>query len=461
MRTPFHSILLPVFFVLGACMPSQTLEMPSRAIGDLDSDMPPMRVFTAPQPERFPISNSDLARDFIDLSFQLESGRTLPVFTRFEGPVTVRVTGAPPPTLGPDLSRLLYRLQTEAGIDITPTNDPAANITIESVTRAQIRSHLPHAACFVVPNISRLSEFRLARRTPNTDWARLTRREQLAIFIPNDATPQEMRDCLHEELAQALGPLNDLFRLPQSVFNDDNVHAVLTGYDMMILRATYAPELRSGMTRGQVAEKLPAILARVNPGGVAVAPRRAASTPRDWKTAMETALGPQATITERRSAAARALDIARIMGWQDHRLGFAHYITGRLNLPLDPAAAIAHFQTADSLFAQRPEYAMYRANVAAQLAAHLVAQGRGAEAVTMIGDHLPVVARHENAALMATLSMLRAEALDVAGRGVEAQAVRLDSLGWARYGFGADGAIRAKLREISALNPLNRRNGRI
>jgi len=72
-----------------------------------------------------------------------------------------------------------------------------------------------------------------------------------------------------------------------------------------------------------------------------------------------------------------------------------------------------------------------------------------------------VVIRHENAALVATLNMLRAEALELSGRGVEAQAVRLDSLGWARYGFGADGVIRAKLREISALSPLNRRNGRI
>ncbi len=45
-----------------------------------------------------------------------------------------------------------------------------------------------------------------------------------------------MRDCLHEELAQALGPLNDLYRLSNSVFNDDNFHSVLTGFDMEMLR---------------------------------------------------------------------------------------------------------------------------------------------------------------------------------------------------------------------------------
>ena len=442
-------------------MPGAVSEMPSRAAAEIDSTMPPMRVFSAPQPTQFPIANADLQRDFIDLSFLLESGRTLPVLTRFEGPITVRVTGNPPATLASDLNRLLFRLRNEAGIAISQTAASDANITIEAVSRAEIRSHLPQAACFVVPNISRLSEFRLARRSPRTDWARLSTRERMAVFVPNDASPQEVRDCLHEEMAQALGPLNDLYRLPQSVFNDDNVHAVLTGYDMMILRATYAPELRSGMTRAQVEARLPGILARINPGGQGIAPHYAGQTPREWVDAMQTALGVGAAPGARRSAAMQTLSIARTLGWQDHRLGFAHYILGRLILPVDPAEAVAQFQAADRVFAQRPEYGLHRAMVAAQLSAYLVAQGRGPEAVDMIGLHLPVVIRHENAALVATLNMLRAEALELSGRGVEAQAVRLDSLGWARYGFGADGVIRAKLREISALSPLNRRNGRI
>ena len=72
-----------------------------------------------------------------------------------------------------------------------------------------------------------------------------------------------MRDCLHEEFAQALGPLNDLYRLPNSVFNDDNVHTVLTSFDMLILKITYAPSLKSGMSRTQVQARLPAILKKL------------------------------------------------------------------------------------------------------------------------------------------------------------------------------------------------------
>ena len=50
----------------------------------------------------------------------------------------------------------------------------------------------------------------------------------MAVFLPGDVSPQEIRDCLHEELAQALGPVNDLYRLTDSVFNDDNFNTVLT-----------------------------------------------------------------------------------------------------------------------------------------------------------------------------------------------------------------------------------------
>ena len=57
-------------------------------------------------------------------------------------------------------------------------------------------------------------------------------RKRVAIFIPVDISFQDVRDCLHEELAQALGPLNDLYRVSDSVYNDDNFHIILTSYDM-------------------------------------------------------------------------------------------------------------------------------------------------------------------------------------------------------------------------------------
>lgn len=446
--------LLPFVMLLNACVPASQPDVASRAIV-AGSTLPPMKSFATQRPAYVPSSNQDLTRNFLDLSFQMESGRPLPVLTRFEGPITVRITGAPPSTLAPDLSRLLGRLRSEAGIDISPTTSKDANITIQAVSRRQIRNVLPNAACFVAPNVSTLNQYRSARRSQRTNWTLITEREKLAIFLPNDASPQEARDCLHEELAQALGPLNDLYRLPDSVFNDDNVHTVLTAFDMLILRAYYDPALQSGMTRGQVANALPAVFARINPGGTARPTRAPAKTPRDWSNAIQTALGPTASAATRQQAAYSAVKIAEAQGWQDHRRGFAHYAMGRVLQSSDPAAAHQHYLRAQSYYSKSPGTQLHQAYVATQLAAYAISQADGSKALSLVEPYLSTATQSENAALLSTLLLLKAEGLELERRYADARLVRVDSLGWARYGFGPDWAVRAKQREIASLNPLN------
>ena len=88
--------LFPVLMALSACMPVPSEDTPTRAAVVAPSSLPPMKVFTVPRPTRPALANSDLIRDFLDLAFRLESGRDLAVFTRFEGPISIRLTGAPP-----------------------------------------------------------------------------------------------------------------------------------------------------------------------------------------------------------------------------------------------------------------------------------------------------------------------------------------------------------------------------
>lgn len=455
-----RNFLLPALFTLVGCMPGHISDTPSRGIvQDGTLGLPPLKSFTTTVQQAPMRANSDIARDFLALAFQLESGRELPVLTRFEGPISIRVTGAPPATLLPDLSRLIYRLQSEARLPVSLTNAPNANITVQAVSRAEIRRNLPHAACFVVPNISDISEYKAARRTEKTNWAALRSRQKLAVFVPNDASPQEVRDCLHEELAQAIGPLNDLYRLPDSVFNDDNMHTVLTGFDMLILRTYYAPELRTGMSKRQVAALLPGLLARLNPAGEALSPTRTAPTPRSYINAVQTALGPGASMPQRRVAAQKALSISRAFGWQDHRRAFAHYAMGRISQVSDPALALEHFQAADQLYARSSATTLHRAYVASQLASHALSEGNGLRALGLVNPALHIAQKHENAALLSTLMLLRAEALELTGRSSEAHHVRLDSLGWARYGFGSEWAVRAKMREIETLSPSRGKRG--
>ncbi|MFK7835554.1 MAG: DUF2927 domain-containing protein [Sulfitobacter sp.] len=445
--------VLPLVLLLNACVPASQPEVATRAnFGQ--STLPPMKTFAATMPAAPIRSNNDLAIDFVELSFQMESGRRLPVLTRFETPITVKVSGRPSATLNADLRTLIGRLRSEARIDISQTNAPTANITIEAVSRADIRGVLPHAACFVAPNVSSLAEYRKARRKPQTNWTLLQQREKLAIFLPNDSSPQEVRDCLHEELAQALGPLNDLYRLPDSVFNDDNVHTVLTGFDMLILRTYYDPALRSGMTRGQVAAALPAILARSNPRGIGRAAQYSTRTPKSWSQAIQSALGRSISAADRMRAAQEAIRIAAAMGWQDHRRAFAHYAMGRVIQTTDPEGAHRHYTEANKFYTRTPGTSLHRAYVATQLSAYAITKGDGATALRLIAPHIPTSRHSQNAALLATLLLLRAEALELENRHTEARSVRLDSIGWARYGFGPDWAVRAKLREIASLNPL-------
>ncbi|WP_421747924.1 DUF2927 domain-containing protein [Cognatishimia sp.] len=446
-------LLLAAFTIITAC--AETSPQPAHPTRAklAESSLPPIKQFRAQTVTRPSRSNADIARDFLDLSFSLESGRALPAFTRFEGPITVKLVGRTPSTLRSDLSVLINRLRTEAGIDIREVRDERANVIIQAVGKSEIKRALPHAACFVVPNVSDLNEYRRARGRARTDWVGLQSRQQLAIFLPYDTSPQDMRDCLHEELAQAIGPLNDLYRLDDSVFNDDNVHATLTGFDMLILRAYYDPALHNGMTQRQVAERLPGIFNRINPRGnhSRFAPRN--TTPRAWINAIQEALGPTGTSGRRVSAAQAALDIATSQGWGDHRRAFSHFAYARVLQFRNPHQANRHYQLADQFYQASVPEGPHRASVAAPRAAYALASGDPQTALRIIDRHLPDAQRFQNAVHLSSLLMIKAEAHNALGQTSAAQSAHLDSLGWARYGFGPEWIVRAKLREVALLNP--------
>ncbi|SDW31291.1 Protein of unknown function [Ruegeria halocynthiae] len=433
---------------LSACTTVERIEVPTRT-QVIEASLPPSKSFGATRPSPPARSNRNIAADFLSLHFALESGAELPVFTRFDGPVTVRLTGTPPPSMQTDLSRLLTRLQREARIDIRQIPEGQANITIEAVSQKQIRRILPQAACFVVPNSSSLEEYRRDRRKTKSNWTELRNREQIGIFIPYDASPQEIRDCLHEELAQALGPLNDLYRLPDSVFNDDNFHTVLTGFDMLILRTAYAPELQNGMTREQVAAVLPGVLSRLNPRGDRVSPRPVAETPRDWINAVQRSLGASAGSAKRLNAANEAARIGQQQGWTDHRRAYPHYLLGRMAQFEDPEIAQQQYDIAMKYLKNTPGTEIQRAHVTAQTAAFALAQGQGADTLPELNAAINVMTRAENAALLATLLLLKSEVLRQSGQMDQARNARLDSIGWARYGFGSELVVRSVSQDIA------------
>ncbi|MBD3765182.1 MAG: ATP-dependent transcriptional regulator, partial [Rhodobacterales bacterium] len=155
----------------------------------------------------------------------------------------------------------------------------------------------------------------------------------------------------------------------------------------------------------------------------------------------------------RRTAARAALAIARDLGWQDSRRAFSHFAVGRLSQASELEAAVTNFAEAARIWRGLPGGAIHVAHVDMQMAAFALSSGQADRAQVLVDRALPVVAGAENAALLATLLMIRAEALALQGRAAEARAARLDSLGWARYGFGDEDEVRDRLGEIALLAP--------
>lgn len=413
-----------------------------------------VRFAAAKLPRGVDRSNRDLAEDFLDLTFALESGEELDGLLRYEAPIRVHVTS---PELEPyrgDLEELLARLRDEAGIDIALTEDAAqAQIAIEAVPASEINRVYPTAACFIVPGERGWKSFLRGRPDARLRWSAQTELKGAAIFLPVDTTPQDVRDCLNEELTQALGPANDLYRLPDSIWNDDNFHGIATSFDMLMLRTLYRPELKSGMSREQVAARLPKLLDRTNPAGRGK-PRQARNPEsRAWGGAIETALSRSTPTKRRQESAEIATQIAAEMRPVDHRLAVSLLTLGRLDLRRDPAAAARDFSEAYQLSREKFGVNDIRtAQAGVHVAALALGTGQYRAAVRLADLHVPAAQAGQNAILIAGLLSIKAQALFELGETEAAQEARLDSLRWARYGFGdSDGALAREQAQIAAL----------
>jgi hypothetical protein len=88
----------------------------------------------------------------------------------------------------------------------------------------------------------------------------LFRIEHSDVIVVVDAGDFIFRDCIYEELLQALGPINDDDDLPWTMFNDDVQMGFFGIYDQYLLNILYDPRIRAGMTKEQVKVLLPQIL---------------------------------------------------------------------------------------------------------------------------------------------------------------------------------------------------------
>ena len=124
------------------------------------------------------------------------------------------------------------------------------------------------------------------------------------------------------------------------------------------------------------------------------------------------ALGAARAPNGRRAAAERAIAISQSSGWLDNRQGFSLYALGRLTIATNPETALRAFEAADRVYASHSETRVHRAYVAVQLAAFALLRGDADAVLSLVSNNINTAFEHENAALLASLLMFRAEALE-------------------------------------------------
>jgi hypothetical protein len=227
---------------------------------------------------------------------------------------------------------------------------------------------------------------------------------------------------------------------------------------MLVLRAAYAPELRSGMTREEVEAIIPDVLKRLNPRGENVPAQPTTQTTRDWIRAIQSSLNPNRSVDARLRSASRAARIGAQQGWTDHRRAYPYFLMGRMEQFDNPQKALRDYDTALQYLRATPNTEIHQAYITTQLGTYALAQGSGPQFLPELDKAIDVMTRAENASQLATLLLLKSEALNQAGRATEARSVRLDSLGWARYGFGSETVVRSLMQDVAEA-PSNNRGG--
>ncbi len=386
-------------------------------------------------------ANTAIAEEFLAYMFETEGGVRIPRLLKYEGPVRVALDGALGGYRG-DLAKVLAGMRAQSGIDIALT-DGAAQIRVLRVPAAALKQLYPTAACAVVPGVASFAE---VQRGGFPRWSQQTALTRAVVLIPDSAPPYIIRACFNEEIAQALGPVNDQYRVSDTVFNDDNVFNTLTDYDHLILRLLYSPELHSGMGRAAVRARLPALLARENPAGTG----RAGQAPRSdarWKALILTAMNADTPRGERLRAAEQAVARGRRLG--GHRLAHALLIYGRLTLRDQPALAAPAFEEAYRINLETLGQGNLRTALAAMhVAAVALKAGEYDAVITLTTPALATARRFEDPVLQAGIQGLRALAFARLGQNGAAQAARLDSLAQARYAFG-DNAVQIATAQAS------------
>ncbi len=384
-----------------------------------------------------PWSAESLAGDFEELLFVAEWGEETDHLLRFEGPVRVALAGPELRAYRPYLEDLVARISAAApGLDLAVAPGERGEITLRPAPPEEMDKVAPEALCFFIPFDGTWSEFRAAEARGETFWDGLDQYRAITVFLPRYAAPHEIRSCIEEEVTQALGPANDILRLEDSIFNDDNAQGKATAFDLLMLRVLYDPSLHSGMSRAEAKAAALRVLSGAGTGRARRAPSRADRVYADLTARADSAPRP----AEQALWVGRAIEMAADFGPVDHRLPAAVLEAGHIAyFDRREGDAAALLRRAEALLLQRlgPD-ALRLAGVRGDLGAILLRLGDPAGALAALDAAVPVLAANADDWRLAHALRWRALALAETGRAAEAKAEAARAVEWAAWVYGAD-----------------------
>ncbi|MEM9098725.1 MAG: DUF2927 domain-containing protein [Pseudomonadota bacterium] len=396
-------------------------------------------------------SNRSLAGLFVALTHDLEWGARRPHLVRYEAPVNVAVEGPGSASYTRFIDLYLAELRTRSEIQISRGPGPA-NLHIRFVEGARFDQTFPGISCLVALGNQDWESF---RRDPNRLGGRGletgTAQTQTTIFIPQTAAPYRVRGCLLEEIAQALGPANDLYGLGPSIFNDDAAHLWPTKLDYLMLRTLYHPNMRTGMSRQVTESAAFRVLEEINSQGRDVPPIRWA-TPRalrGWQASHQEIYSKRTSRSEQIAKAqkARRLAARKAPGSAQH----CHSLRtlGRVLARQAPADALDVLREAADICTRVHGPEDIRLSlIALERAIALSRQGSARLVIQEMTAHEAKLAAYGHEERLAALYNLRANAYLAQQQGAKSFADRRLARDWAAYAYGRDSEILARMTEI-------------
>jgi hypothetical protein len=448
-----RSLLISLAVLAAACIPAQEGAGPTVAAQQVALTAAPKPAFPglgAALPAGHTVyGNASLARLFTILTHDTEWGARRKHLVRYEGAISVGLEGPGAERHFIFVDGFLGQLVRNSKVLVSRSAGPS-NLHVRLVEGARFNKLLPTALCIVAQGDVSWEAF---TDNPSHHGAQALvaakRITQMTIFIPGTAPPFLVRNCLLEEIPQALGLANDLYGLGSSTFNDDAAHLWPTKLDYLMLRVLYAPEMITGLDRRVTEARALVVLNRINAPGISAPPlpllrQRSLG---DWPELIQRVFSRKASKRQVREYAQKALSIVEVYAPMSAQHCHTLVTAGRVLSRPEPEQALRLFDQARRVCGSAHGVSDIRnARIKLETACALLRLDRYDEVIAIAEAIWPVLAAHGQDERLAALYTMQSDALAASGPGSPraASAAKL-AAEWNAYALGA-GRLAASCR---------------